>query len=110
MNRMAVPTMDVVRFKENDVIVASGPIDGILLAGFNNSTAEDATVNGYHIVDYVNIYKLINSHTEVYFRYNGNAAVSAEDLLDHEETGSLCDGIYTRSDENTHVMWTWQSQ
>ena len=34
--------MDVVRFKENDVIVASGPIDGILLAGFNNSTAEDA--------------------------------------------------------------------
>lgn len=110
MSRMAVPTMDVVRFKENDVIVASGPIDGILLAGFNNGTAEDATVNGYHIVDYVNIIIATHGHNEVYFRYNGNEAVNAEQLLVHEEDESLRDGIYTRSEEGDRVMWTWQYQ
>ena len=110
MSRMTVPSMEVVRFKEDDIIVASG-FEGILLAGFNNGTKEDATVNGYHILDYVNIYKLIHGHSEVYFRYNGNAAVKAEDLLDHEENKSLHDGIYTGAyDNNGNAVWTWQSQ
>lgn len=106
--------MDVIRFKENDIIVASGgepTVDGIILAGFNNSVEKDATVNDFHVLDYVNIYIAIHGHTEVFFRYNGNAAVRAEDLLTHEENGSLCDGLYTEStDENGNAVWTWLKQ
>ena len=114
MSRMAVPAMEVVRFKENDIIVASGgepSIEGILLEGFNNSVSKDATVNGSRILDYVNIYNAIHGHTEIYFRYNGNAAVRAEDLLTREENGSLRDGIYTDGvDDNGNTVWTWRKQ
>ena len=61
--------------------------------------------------DYVNIYNAIHGHTEIYFRYNGNAAVRAEDLLTHEENGSLRDGIYIDGvDDNGNTVWTWRKQ
>lgn len=41
MSKMRVPKMDVVRFKENDVIVASGAIPSLTLSGFANITKND---------------------------------------------------------------------
>ena len=44
MSKMRVPEMDVVRFKENDVIVESGAILGLTLYGFANTTKNDGTM------------------------------------------------------------------
>lgn len=41
MSKMRVPKMDVVRFKENDVIVASGAIPSLTLFGFANIIEKD---------------------------------------------------------------------
>ena len=115
MSRMTAPTMEVVRFKENDIIATSGigGVSGILLSGFNNGTEKDAMVNEYHVTDYVGILeliRLISGHTDIYFRYNGNEAVNAEHLLIHEEDFSLHDGVYTPDIVDGKAMWTWQYQ
>ena len=116
MSRMTAPTMEVVRFKENDIIATSGiggGISGIRLSSFNNGTENDAMVNEYHVTDYVGILqliRLISGHTDIYFRYDGKEAVNAEELLIHEEDGRLRDGIYTPSEEDGMAMWTWQYQ
>ena len=41
MSKMRVPKMDVVRFKENDVIVASGAIPSLTLFNFANTIKND---------------------------------------------------------------------
>lgn len=50
MSRMSAPTMEVVRFKEADVIVASGATRTFSSGNFNDGVAGNATIslpNGY---------------------------------------------------------------
>lgn len=44
MSKMRVPKMEVVRFKESDVIVASGALASLTLLGFANTRKNDGTM------------------------------------------------------------------
>lgn len=92
---MTKPEMEVVRFNEADVIVASG-IQSFALAKWKNGTNGDATVDGQgksaaqHWLD-----NLGEGHT---FQYQNGPKVSAKNLFDYEETGDIMDGVYTKVD------------
>jgi len=52
MSKMRVPKMDVVRFKESDVIVASGGLPNFIkVAGFNDNISGNGTIE-YNGVTY----------------------------------------------------------
>lgn len=122
MSKMTVPTMDVVRFNENDIIVASGgnptppppgPVEYLRLDNFNNGTVGDGLINNkYNIKDYVDLLGIIHEHGLIaHFKYADNAIVSAEDILANEENFVLMDGDYegsTMSDGSP--LWTWVRQ
>ena len=114
MGRMAIPRMDVVRFKEADVLCASGPkpfpIESIRFAGFNNGTYNDATMNGQSVEGYVSYLTLTHENSNVYFKYGTNDKVHANDLLTNEENNKLANGDYTPSQDGTNVLWTWKHQ
>ena len=96
---MKTPEMEVVRFNESDVIVASGNpvVDSFTLSKFNNGTTNDGTVNGLAKADAINwLHNLGEGHT---FQYKNNDKVSARNLYDFEETGDIEDGIYYRDGE-----------
>ena len=89
--------MEVVRFNEADVIVASGAhVQSFALEKWNNGTKNDATVNGQSKASAINwLENLGTGHT---FQYKSNDPVSAASLYDYEETTTIQDGIYTKVD------------
>lgn len=93
---MKTPEMEVVRFNESDVIVASGTIQSFSLAKWNNGPKDDATVNGLGKSDAISwLSNLGEGHT---FQYKEKDAVAAENLYNYEETGTIQDGIYYKVD------------
>ena len=116
MSRMAIPTMDVIRFKENDIIVASGgpapeptPLptpDTLVLANFNDGT----TMDGDPLIYFVRSLERTHGSLNVFFKYNGSEAVRAVDLLSNEENNTLCDGHYIESHNESDIIWTWLHQ
>ena len=102
--KMETPKMDVVRFQEADVIVASGD-DTLALTKFNNGEAGDAMVDGKSVADFVATLEKTHADVNVFFQYNGNSAVNGKYLAAHEEDNSLADGVYTYN-ANNHT-WTW---
>lgn len=91
---MKTPEMEVVRFNESDVIVASGHIQSFALAKWTNGTKDDATVNG--LTKNKAEEWLENLGTGHTFQYKENTPVSAASLYNYEETGTIQDGIYTK--------------
>lgn len=96
--------MDVVRFKEEDVIVASVGNPTHVLANFHNGTTEDATIDGKNPKDFITWLASFGA-TNVYFKYDGKDAVHFDDILLHEEDGRLEDGEYNRRNEGDNVIW-----
>ena len=112
-----MPTMEVVRFKENDVIVASQPgmEDGLILKLFNNGTTDDATIEElsvgkpYSVTDFVNILRMTGGDEKIWFQYQTNPKVIAKDLLDNEENSSLLNDLYSQ-DSSDATLWVWRHQ
>ena len=104
---MKTPEMEVVRFNESDVIVASGnsvpvPAQSFVLQNWKNGNLGDATVDGEGKEGALNwLNKIGDGHT---FQYKQNAAVDAKKLYDYEETGTILDGIYVK-DANSNNWW-----
>ena len=78
MSKMRVPKMDVVRFKENDVIVASGGLPNFMkITGFNDSTPGNGTIkyNGvtYNKSNYLDLINLLTDQPDYdsYVKYQG---------------------------------------
>ena len=101
--KMETPKMDVVRFEEADVLAASN--DRIALTGFNNGNYGDATVDGKSVANFVSTLEVTHAEVDVFFQYNGNAAVNGKQLTSHEEDNSLKDGVYDY-DSASHT-WVW---
>ena len=95
---MKTPEMEVVRFNESDVIVASGTIQSFALRNWKNGTDDDATVNGLGKRDALGFLSTLGEGYT--FQYgNEGQKVSASHLYDYEETGTILDGIYTKDGE-----------
>ena len=118
MSKMAIPTMEVVRFQEDDIIAASaGPflpkpeVEKLILAGFNNGTPNDATMNELPVSAFVKALQITHGSLNVFFKYDENGAVRANDLLDYEENYALENGVYTlKPTDDNSVLWTWIHQ
>lgn len=118
MSKMANPSMEVVRFKEKDIIVASGggnpePDNTYLhLANFNDGIAGNGTIDNYSINDFINI--MIKTHDDannVLFQYKKNDTVTLSNLLAEEETRKVYDGDYSDSPLGEgKYLWTWVKQ
>ena len=52
MNKMKTPEMEVIRFKEADVIVASGDVHTMTLAGFQNDGVKRNGILTYNGIEY----------------------------------------------------------
>ena len=115
MEKMMNPEMDVVRFKSNDVIVAS-PANGIVLAGFNDGKRRNATItigdDTNNVKDYVTLLGMFHdNYTPTYFKYGNNEPVADISLLKYEESNRLENGTYVHDDKNTKMnLWVWDHQ
>lgn len=117
MSKMAMPAMEVVRFREKDVIVASQPFveDGLILRLFNNGTTDDATIEQmsvgipYKVTDFVNILRMTKGDENVWFQYQTNPKVIAKELLPNEENNTLMNGLYSQ-DADDATLWVWRHQ
>ena len=90
---MKTPEMEVVRFNESDVIVASGPAKAVFM-GFNDGTPNTATINGSSVQSYEDMLDLLGDKSDSWFKYKNNTPVNAKNLLDEEETNVLGNGTY----------------
>lgn len=109
---MKTPEMEVVRFSESDVIVASpvGP-QSYALTKFANGTPGDGELNGKNLSTVQDILAGMGEHT--YFQYQNNPKVRATDLQSNEESGLLHDGIYVDQGEKitgTDITRLWLCQ
>ena len=107
--------MDVVRFKEDDVIVASigpqpvpGPLVFYKLANFNDGIADNATIDGLSISETVTVLKKGEAaETGIYFLANDDKTrVELENLVDHDITGIISNGDYYNDDG----LWRMRKQ
>lgn len=105
--------MDVVRFSESDVIVASTTVlDTLQLSFYNDGTKGNARINEYSISDFINILDSVHTMTgDVYLK--DAVAGSGEQIIvsklgDYEESNpvALTDGSYIWN-ASTH---TWNHQ
>lgn len=104
---MKTPEMEVVRFNESDVIVASG--DSYKLTGFGDTVANNGRINAHSVTEFQDILGGMGQHT--YFQYQQNPKVRATDLLANEDGGDLKDGVYVDSGliEGTEDRLWWCS-
>lgn len=108
--KMERPEVDVVRFKESDVIVASGPIppmpvQTLDVRGVNDSTANNITLDGVSVDTYEKLAEKLGGQSNSYFQHNGNRVVHESELFAVEDLGILADGIYTQNgtyNDSTH--------
>lgn len=106
MSRMAIPTMDVVRFKEEDVIVASGHMTA-QFSGLGDSTSRNAFLeflNGEKVErNFNDLEHLVDESFKLDFN-DGTETKSLSDLVkqdknDDGSTHSSFNGTY-KKDEN----------
>ena len=118
MSRMAIPTMDVIRFQQDDIIVASaGPflpspeVEKRILAGFNKGTQNDATMSDDPIKAFVKALQITHGSLNVFFKYDENDTVRTNDLLGNEKNHALENGVFpSKTTGDNKVLWTWIHQ
>ena len=105
MSRMATPTMDVVRFKEADVLCASGIVHqkNAFLSGWGNGIDNDATLTFSNGTD--STYDWATLHAEALEDMltglmfdNGKDTKSLNDLGMDENLSSDWNGTYEKKD------------
>ncbi len=111
--KMETPKMDVVRFQEADVIVASNGLDKKLatLAGWGDGTSGNATLtftdgNGQNAT--VHPYSEIHQDSEIYnlwFINNNNDSVNLSAMANDENSYSEFNGHYERKADGKYY---WQ--
>lgn len=117
MSRMAVPTMDVVRFKEDDVIVASGgpmrplslpvTVETLTLGGFADGKQHNAFVI-FSDGSKKSADELKKSKAQMWFTL-GEEKVSAIKLHQHDKKGINLNGDYNYDHEDEDGTW-WRHQ
>ncbi len=104
---MKTPEMEVVRFSESDVIVASSTLG---LMNMNNNTKDDIymSVGGkdYTVKDFKDTLVAVSGHTNVSFR-KGEHTSSLENLTSHEDKNTITDGLYSKIIDGSETIWTW---
>ncbi len=104
---MKTPEMEVVRFSESDVIVASG---NLALQNMNDSIAKNAiiTVGGQtHTVEsYKNLLDSVSGQSNVKFKKD-NYTVALDNLSEEEEHNTITDGFYSKIITDSETIWTW---
>ena len=103
MSKMRVPKMDVVRFKESDVIVASGGLPNFIkVTGFNDNISGNGTVeyNGviYNKSNYTDLIDFLADQTDYdsYVKYQ-DMSQTINKLFrksDGTNAGGYVDGTY----------------
>ena len=96
---MTKPEMDVVRFSESDVIVASSIADSFKVTGSNNGVSGDMLIDGMSVKAFEEALKKIHPNSNSYFRYQNNDPVHVQNLLNHDVNGSINDGTYVDQGE-----------
>ena len=109
MSKMRTPEMEVVRFKEADVIVASG-YSSMSVSGFQNKTPNDASFNVSGVASYTNdgtqdisaFYSALSTHYEATINGSttldrGDVAASFTTLFERDASGTSrdFDGTYS---------------
>lgn len=106
---MTKPEMDVVRFSESDVIVASSN-DTLGLKYMNNQIAGDAKIamggKDYSVQEFKDLIDGLGGHTNVSFK-KGNNSSSLENLNAHEDKNTITDGIYSKIISGDETIWSW---
>ena len=112
--KMETPKMDVVRFQEADVIVASGIVNNrkrAALYGWENGIAGDATLT-FSDADgnnaSVHTYSELHGDPEIYdltFINGAGTPVSLTDLATDENSYGAFNGSYQRGDDGKYY---WQ--
>ena len=118
MSRMAIPTMDVVRFKEDDVIVASGgplrplslPVtaETLNLEGFGDGKMHNAFIN---FSDGSRKSAMDIRKAEMWFTCGDDVKVSAKFLhqYDKKKNGKILNGDYNYDHDDEYGTW-WRHQ
>ena len=114
MSKMTIPVMDVVRFNESDVIVASGAAGQLRAIKFDNSSERDGRItynnNTYHYEIRSTLYEELGDKTYIMAK-SGNKE-SLEALFNSDQNLSITprilvdDGWYSWND--TLGAWTHQ--
>ena len=104
---MTKPEMDVVRFSESDVIVASSLLG---LRKMNDGTANNAEINvageTHSVSSYKKMLEAVGGHTNVSFK-KGEYTSTLDDLNSHEDQGTITDGIYSKIISGDETIWSW---
>ena len=117
MSRMAVPAMEVVRFKEADVIATSGqpvprrPRAFLQLDNFNDGTTENGKITKFgqtwSVADFIGVLSAGEGHSNFWIQC-GETIVAADDLLKHEEDEILANGKYYRYTHTDNLpLWKY---
>lgn len=104
---MKTPEMEVVRFSESDVIVASSTLG---LMNMNNGTKDDIYISSggknYTVKDFKDTLEALSGHVNVSFK-KGEHTSSLEDLNSHEDNHTITDGIYSKIISGDETIWSW---
>ena len=104
---MKTPEMEVVRFSESDVIVASSTLG---LMNMNNGTKDDIYISSggknYTVKDFKDTLEALSGHSNVSFK-KGEYTSSLENLTSHEDMYTITDGLYSKVIAGSETIWTW---
>ena len=110
MSKMTKPTIDVVRFQESDVIVASGYIGKTMtISGLGNDRAEDATfynhwTSGDILGNKPGYVTLMNNYLGTNYNAVSDFLVGESNIL------TLADSDHNTDDkvfDDYNGLWTW---
>ena len=104
---MTKPEMDVVRFNESDVIVASGIADSFVVTGASDGISGNMLIDGGTVESFEETLRKTHSNTNAYFKYKENTPVHVKDLADHDTEGALGDGTYYDQGESWIFADVW---
>ena len=103
---MKTPEMEVVRFNESDVIVAST----LGLMNMNDGIAKNAIIQtggqAYTVETYKNLLDSVSGHSNVKFKKD-NHTVALEKLNEQEDHNTITDGIYSKIVTDSETIWSW---
>lgn len=104
---MKTPEMEVVRFSESDVIVASANLG---LKNMNDNIAKNAIIEvggqTHSVESYKNLLDAVSGQSNVKFKKD-NYTVALENLSGEEDRDTITDGIYSKIVTDSETIWTW---
>ncbi len=105
--KMERPEVDVVRFTESDVIVASA---NLALKNMNDGISKNAIIQvggqTHTVESYKNLLDSVSGQSNVKFKKD-NYTVALDNLSEEEGHNTITDGLYSRIITDSETIWTW---